>query len=170
MLITAPGAVQELVNQHDVTGLVFFLQRTDGADADDPGHTELLHRPNIGAMVQLARQDAMAAPVSCQKNDIAPGQFARQQIIGGWSERRPDPDPFLAGESLEVVKSGAADDADAMFRHNGFLTVKYWKYTKKEWDCSDRARRSSYIVAKICAAWNRPPNPQSHMNFPAGVR
>ena len=47
----ALGAVEELVYEHDIARAVFFLERTDGADADDPGDAELLHGPEVGAMV-----------------------------------------------------------------------------------------------------------------------
>ena len=114
---TALGAVEELVNQHDVARLVFFLQRADGADADDPGDAEFFHRPDVGAMIQFAGQDAVAAAVPRQENHVAPGEFAGEQIVRGRAKGRFDLHPFLVGEAFDVVKAGAADDADAMFRH-----------------------------------------------------
>ena len=49
------GSIEKLINQHNVARLVFLLQGTDGADADDPLHSQFLHRPNIGAMVEFVR-------------------------------------------------------------------------------------------------------------------
>jgi hypothetical protein len=114
---TALGAVEELVNEHNVTGPVFFLQGTHGTDADKPGDAEFFHRPEIGAMIEFAGKDAVAAAMSGQKNDLASGQSAGEQIVRGRSKRGLDFDPFLAGESIKMVKAGAADDADARFRH-----------------------------------------------------
>src|SRR5664279_2987936 len=105
------GAVEELINDDDVTRLVFFLQRADGADADDPLNAKLFHGPDVGPMVQFARQNPMTASMAREKNHVTPGKFAGEQIVGGIAERRFDLHPFLVGEAFKVVKSGAADDA-----------------------------------------------------------
>ena len=115
------GAVHKLVNEHDVARLDFFLQRADGADTDDPGDTELFHRPDVGAMVEFAGHDPMAAPVTGKKNHVAPGELAGQQIVRRRAERGFDLHPFLVGEAFDVVKAGAADDADAMIGHARFI-------------------------------------------------
>ena len=60
-------------------------------------------------------QNPMAASVARQENHVAPGEFAGEQIIGRRAERRFDLHPFLVGEAFDVVKPGAADDADVMF-------------------------------------------------------
>ena len=109
------GAVEKLVNDDDVARLVFFLQRADGADADDPLHAEFFHRPDVGAMVQFAGQNPVAAPMPRQENHFASGEFAGEQIVGRRAEGRFDLHPFLVREAFDAVKSGAADDADAMF-------------------------------------------------------
>ena len=76
---------------------------------------EFFHGPDVGAMIQFAGQNPVAASVARQKNHVASGEFAGEQIIGRRAERRFDLHPFLVGEAFEVVKSGAADDADSMF-------------------------------------------------------
>jgi hypothetical protein len=81
------GAVHKLVNEHDVARLAFFLQRADGADADDPGDAELFHRPDVGAMVQFAGQNPVAAPVAGKKNHVASGELAGEQIVRRRAER-----------------------------------------------------------------------------------
>ena len=108
------GAVEKLVNHHDVARPVFFLQRADGADADDPLHPEFFQRPDVGAVVQFGREEAVAASVARQENNVAPGQLAREQIVRRRAKRRFDFHPFLIGEAFDVVKAGAANDADAM--------------------------------------------------------
>ena len=89
------GAVEKLVDEHDVARLVFLLQRADGADADDPGDAELLHRPDVGAMIQFAGQNPVAAAVPRQEDHVAPGQLAGEQIVRGRAEGRFDLHPFL---------------------------------------------------------------------------
>jgi hypothetical protein len=109
------GAVEKLVDEHDVARLVFFLQRADGADADDPRDAEFFHRPDIRAMVQFARQNFVAAPVSRQENDFAPGNFSGEKIIRRRAEGRFDFHPFLVGEAFNVVKSGATNNSNFVF-------------------------------------------------------
>ena len=111
----ALGAVEKLVGQNDVARPVFFLQRADGADADDPRDAELFHRPDVGAMVQFAGQNAVAAPVARQKNHFAPGELAGEKFIRRRAERRFDLHPFLVGEAFDVIQAAAADDADFVF-------------------------------------------------------
>ena len=89
------------------TALTLMIQR----DA------QLFHRPNIGAMIQFAGQNAMAASVSRQENHFAPGEFAGEKIIRRRAKRRFDFDPFLIGETFNVIKSAAADNANSIVRH-----------------------------------------------------
>ncbi len=111
------GAVDELVDQHDVARPVFLLERANGADADDPVDAELFHRPDVGAVVQLGREEAMTAAVAREKDDIAPRETAGEEVVGGRAEGRPDLHPFLLGEALDVIEAAAADDADALVCH-----------------------------------------------------
>ena len=98
-------------------GLVFRLERADGADADDPGHAELLHAPDVGAVVELAGQNPVAAPVPGQKHDLAPRQLAGEETVRGRAKGRLDLDPLLLGKAFDMIEAAAADDADAMLRH-----------------------------------------------------
>jgi hypothetical protein len=124
------GAVEKLVNDDNVARLIFLLQRPNGANADDPLNTELFHGPDIRAMVQFARQNPMAAPVSREKDDVAPAQFSGEQIVRRFPEGRFDLYPFLVREAFYAVKSGAADDSNFVFRHGNFLTFS--RLTQKE--------------------------------------
>lgn len=76
------GAVNELVRKNNITRLVFGLEGADGADADDPGHAKFFHGPEIGAMIKLARQDAVSAAMTRQEHDVASGQFPGKKIVG----------------------------------------------------------------------------------------
>jgi hypothetical protein len=58
----------------------------------------------------------MPARVSWQKHDLAPGEFAGEQLVGRRTKRRLHRHPFLVRESLNVVQPTTADYADAMVR------------------------------------------------------
>jgi hypothetical protein len=120
---TALGAVKKLVNEYDVAGFVFLLQRADRADADDPGDIELFHRPDVGAMIQFTRQYAVTPPVPGQKNYVASGQFAREQVVRGRPEWRFDLHPFLVCEAFDVVKPRAANDSNAKLWHMRLYSI-----------------------------------------------
>ena len=122
VLEIALGAIQELIHEHDVARFVFRLERTNGAGADDPRDAELFHRPDVGAMIQFAGQNAMAASVAWKENHVAPGKLAGEQFVRRRAERSFDLDPFLIREALNVIEAAAADDANAMLRHAGFYS------------------------------------------------
>ena len=73
--------IQKLVRQYYIARFVFCLERTDSADTDNPGNTEFLHRPNIGAMIEFGRQDAMTSAMPWQKYYLTPCQRSREQMI-----------------------------------------------------------------------------------------
>ena len=52
-----------------------------------------------------------------EKDDFASGQSAGEQIIRGRAERRFDRDPFLPGESFDMIEAAASDDANALGLH-----------------------------------------------------
>jgi hypothetical protein len=117
------GAVEKLVNQNDVARFVFFLQRTDRADADDRLHTKFFHRPNVRAMVQFTWQNSVAASMSREKYNFASAEFASKKIIRRRAERSFDFRPFLIRETFDVVKSRAADDSNPVFFHAGIYSI-----------------------------------------------
>ena len=117
------GAVDELVDDDDVAGAVFFLQGADGADAEDPLDAEFFQGPDVGAVVEFGGQDAVAAAVAGEEDDVAPDEAAGQEIIGGGAEGGFDLDPFLVGEAFDAIEAGSADDANAMLCHAGFYII-----------------------------------------------
>ena len=66
-------------------------------------------------MIQLARQNAVAASVARQKNHVAPGERAGEKFVRRRAERRFDLHPFLIGKTFDVIQAAAADDADFVF-------------------------------------------------------
>ena len=71
--------IEELIWQDDVAGLVVRLERSHGTDADNPRDAEFFHRPDVGAMIQFARENAVPARVPRQENHFAARQLTRQQ-------------------------------------------------------------------------------------------
>jgi hypothetical protein len=59
----------------------FFLQGTDRANTDDPGDTQLLHRPDIGSMVEFTGQNAVTTTVTGQEYDLAIAESPGHEII-----------------------------------------------------------------------------------------
>jgi hypothetical protein len=50
--------------------------------------------------------------MSRQKDHIAAAELAAEQMIGGSSKGGFDLEPFLIGESLDVIQAAAADNTD----------------------------------------------------------
>ena len=69
-------------------------------------------------MIQLGRQNAMAATVPREEHHFASAQFTREETIRRRPERRFHINPFLIGETLDVIKAAAADDSNSILRHN----------------------------------------------------
>src|SRR5436189_128677 len=88
-------AVKELIWQNDVARFVFGLKRANRTDAEDPLHAQFLHRPNVRAMVQLARKNSMPTRVAREKDNFAPGKPSGEQLIRGRAERCFDRHPLL---------------------------------------------------------------------------
>src|ERR1041385_4232787 len=106
--------VEELIDDDNVARLVLLLQRADGADADDPSHAEFFHRVDIRAVIQLGRQNPMAASMPGKEDNAASAQFAGKEAIGRRAEGCLELDPFLFRKPFDTIKAAAADDANLM--------------------------------------------------------
>src|SRR5437667_7973170 len=99
-IFAALCAVEKLIDHHNVRGLVLLLQRADRADADDVADAELAHPINVGAMIQLARQDLVTAPVPRQEDDLALADAAGKKLVRRFTERRCHRHPTLPVNAL----------------------------------------------------------------------
>jgi hypothetical protein len=68
-------------------------------------------------VVQLAREETVAARMAWEEDNFTARKLPGEEFIGGIAEGCFDLHPFLIGEALDVVKSAAANDADAMCCH-----------------------------------------------------
>src|SRR5437773_10618682 len=59
----------------------------------------------------------MAPAVSGEEHHRPSGQFAGEETVGGFAERRCDVDPFLSRQSFDVIKPAAANDANSRVGH-----------------------------------------------------
>src|SRR6185312_12656897 len=104
--------VEELIGDDDVERLVFLLEAADGARRQDPLDAEHLEAVDVGAEVQLRRQDAMPDAVPRQEGDPLAAQRADHVRPRGIAKRRRDPPLLAIGHLRHVVQAAAADDAD----------------------------------------------------------
>ena len=103
MVLTAAGAVKELVRQQHITRRVGFLQAAHGGDRDDPAHIERAQCPDVRPVIQLGGQDAVALAVSGQKVHATSGQLASHQSIRGRAKGCLHADLFTPLETLQIV-------------------------------------------------------------------
>ena len=109
------GAVDELIGNDEVGGLVLFLQRPHSGSGQDEFDAELLEPVNIGAEVELAGRDAVAAAVTGQEGDGPAVELAYHVGVRGLAEGGVERDLAQVGDAGHGVKPAAADDADGDF-------------------------------------------------------
>ena len=105
-------AVDELVGEDDVRGVIVLLHRADRARGEDRMHAEFLEGEDVGAVVHFGGIEAVASPVSRQKGHADAVHVADHERIGGRAERGLDHSLLDDVEALHRIQAGAADDAD----------------------------------------------------------
>jgi len=110
------GAVEELVGNHELQRFVLFLERSNGRDGDDALDAELLESVDIGAEIELARHEAMAASVTREERDLATLEGAADVRVRRGTERGSDFDFLYFCKAGHGIESTAADDADFRLR------------------------------------------------------
>ena len=106
------GAIEELIGNHKIERLVFFLQRSDGGNRDDALNAELFEAVNIGAKIEFAGQNAVAATVAGEKGDLAAFECSENVSVGRIAEWRLLPDFMDIGETGHGVQATASDNAN----------------------------------------------------------
>ena len=128
-------AIDELVGNDEVGGLVLFLERSDGGDREDALHAELFEGVNIGAEVEFRGKNAMAAAVAREEGDFAAFQFAENEGIGWVAEGRLDALFVLIGKAGHGIEPAAADDADFRLSQGMLLTLTARTIARLRADC-----------------------------------
>ena len=121
---TMASAIEELVGDDEVEGLVLFLQRTDRGDGNDALDAELLEAMNFGAEDEFAGEKAVASSVTRQKSDLAPFKLAADVGVGRRAERRFDADLLHSSQAGHGIESAAADDPDFCLWQSSPQSVK----------------------------------------------
>src|ERR1041384_7273401 len=106
------GAVIELRWQKHIPWRIFLLQTPDRGDGDNPADVERTKGVDVGAVIQLVRQNAMAASMSGQEENASSAEFAADDRIRRLPERRVDLMFLSIADPFDLVKSTPADDAD----------------------------------------------------------
>src|SRR5437868_11012135 len=118
------GTVEKLIGDDEVQRFVFFLQRSDGGNGNDALDSKLLEAVNVGAEVQLRRQQAMTAPMPGQGRDFPAFEIPRHICIRRIAGRSLLAEFVHIREAGHVVQPAAANDAD--FRLRQTLLLKCW--------------------------------------------
>ena len=85
-------------------------QRSDGARGEHLAHADGPQRPEVGAVVDPVRREAVVAPVPGDERDAPARDVADHDVVAGFAERVLDLDAL--GVLEELVEPGPADDAD----------------------------------------------------------
>ena len=110
--LACEAAVDELVDDDEMTGRQILAQAADRRQRDHFGAAEPLQRVDIGAVVQMAGRERMAAAVTRQEHAAHAGEAAFQQRVGRVAPGRRHAAPHFLLQPVHVIQAGAADDAD----------------------------------------------------------
>ena len=114
---TMARAIDELVDDDEVTGRDVLAHRADGGDRDDVRDAQGLHAPDVRAVIDLGRRPAMATSVTRQEHHAHAVERALDVGIARISEGRREGDLFDVLQTIHRVQTGAAEDSYHQFRH-----------------------------------------------------
>ena len=112
---SARRAVDELIDDDELTGMDVRLQRARRARRDDRAHTELVHRPDVGPVGDAVRRELVPASVAREERDPAIADGADRDRSGRRAVRGVERDRLDVVE--EGVEARAAEDADVGAGH-----------------------------------------------------
>src|ERR1035441_1688911 len=105
-----PGAIDELIGNHEIQRLVLLLQRTHRRQRKNALHPELLESVNIGAIRKLGGHQTMSAPMTGEERDLAATQCAQNVRIGRRSKWRLQRHFVHIGQAGHGVQTTPADN------------------------------------------------------------
>ncbi len=88
----APGAVDQLIGQHERTDPELGPQRPDGRQRDHLPHPDFAQGPEVGPVGHPMGREAMIDPMPRQERDLDPGQRPGRDGRARGAERRVDLD------------------------------------------------------------------------------
>src|SRR5579863_5290171 len=112
------GTVEKLIGDDKLHRLVLLFERPNRRNGDNALDTELLEGVNVGAKIQLARQDSMAASMPRQKCHLAPLEHAADKGVGSRAEWSFYPHLLCFAQAGHGIQPASPDDADFGLRQN----------------------------------------------------
>jgi hypothetical protein len=106
----APGVVDDLVGYDDRRGAELAADPADGRDRDHALGAGVPERPQVGAVVDLVRRQAVRIAVARQKHHGASVELPRGERRRGLAVGRARAAPLDVREHLEPGQAAAADD------------------------------------------------------------
>ncbi len=80
-LFTREGAVDELVDDHELTRRQILAQGPDRRNGDNVGAAGALERIHIGARIDVRRRQSMSASVAGKKDKVHSADPTGQQLV-----------------------------------------------------------------------------------------
>src|ERR1700723_3180818 len=140
------GAVDELIGDHEVAGLVLFAERADGGNGEDAGDAEHFEGVDIGAEVDLGWEQAVSAAVTGEEGDLTAFECAEDEGVAGIAPGGGDVFFVNAGETGHGIQPAAADDADFRLLQNDSLAGRWLAQTRV---------RQLWLIARNQYKWRR---------------
>ena len=103
--------IDELIADHELAGLHAGLERADRARPEDPLHPELLHRPEVGPVVDHVRGELVLHAVAGKEGHPSPLHRPDGDRPGRLAVRRVDLEVLDVVE--ERIEPRATEDSDA---------------------------------------------------------
>ena len=114
-----PSAIDELLGEHEIHGLVVEPKRPHRTRGEDALNAQLLETEDVGTEVELTGQEPMTFSVAGQKSYPAPFKRPHQITVRGLAERSVQFDLLGVFQAGHVVETATADDADFCCAHAG---------------------------------------------------
>ncbi len=88
------GPVDELIGQNEIAGPILLLERSTCRNRNEIGHAGTFQNVDIGAVIDIARRQFMAAAVARQKTNGQSVDIGKKDIVGRCTPRAFDMAPF----------------------------------------------------------------------------
>ena len=103
--LAGKGAVDELVDNHEVARGIGLAEGSAGRDRDHVGHAKALHRINIGAVGHVGGGMDMAAPVAGKEGHRDAVKAPDQHLVRGRAPGGCHLDPACAFQPVDLVQA-----------------------------------------------------------------
>src|SRR5207245_11042395 len=106
------GAVEKLVRHKKFSRTKILFQRAYRAYGNNALHAEQFHRIDVRTVIDLTRQNAVSAPMPCQKRNALPFQHAEYESVRWVPKRRLYSNFTRVRQAAHRIETASADDAD----------------------------------------------------------